>query len=161
MYVKLLERKLMYLTIITDNTMHQHTSYYVYSDISRLKPIKELLPDTISYGDINLTIAIIAVMTGFVRPQKTYPPKPTMTQSPPFGSQPSCSTYTPSPSLSRSKSQPSSSYGSRGSGSGGKSQWGSSNWQNKGTKRKLPSSFRSGSHSSYEGKPKTKSKKFW
>ena len=129
---------------------HIHTP----SDISRLKPIKELLPDTISYGDIHLTIAIIAVMTGFVRPPKSYIPKQ---KSPPF-SQPSSSSYTPSPSLNRSVSQPSSSY----SASSNSKSWGSSNWQqNKGTKRKLPSSFGSSSYSSYGGKHKAKSKKFW
>ena len=132
---------------------------HVHSDISRLKPIKELLPDAISYGEIHLTIAIIAVTTGFVRPPKTYPRQQ---QSPPFGSQPpSSSSYTPSPSLSRSVSQPSHSYGASGSSSSSSKSWGSSNWQKKGTKRKLPSSFKSSSYSSYGGKPKAKSKKFW
>ena len=133
-----------------------HTCY-THLDISRLKSIKDLLPDTISYGDIHLTIAIIAVMTGFVRPPKSYY---SHTQSPPF-SQPSRSTYTPSPSLNRSISESSHSYGVSSSSSSSKS-WGSSSWhQKKGTKRKLPSSFTSGSYSSYGGKSKAKSKKFW
>ena len=137
------------------HTLHTNV---MHSDISRLRPIKELLPDTITYGEINLTIAIIAIMTGFVRPPKTYSPK---LQSPPFGSWPSTSTHTPSPSLSRSVSQPNYRYGASSNSSTSSKSWGSSDWQKKGTKRKLPSSFKSSSYSSYGGKPKTKSKKFW
>lgn len=134
-----------------------HTHACTHSDISRLKPIKELLPDTISYGDIHLTIAIITVMTGFVRPPRSYYPHK---QSPPF-TQPSSSAYTPSPALNHSVSEPSYNYVAS-SGSSSSKSWGGGNWhQKKGTKRKLPPSFRSGSYSGYGGKHKAKSKKFW
>ena len=134
----------------THTHTHTHTST---PDISRLKPIKEQLPETIMYGDINLTIAILAVTTGFVRPQKTSPPKPASL------SHTSSSFISPPPfSLSRSASTSGAGYRTSGSGS-----WsGRGNWKRgQGTKRKLPSSFKSGSHSNYGSKPKAKSKKFW
>ena len=124
------------------------------SDISRLKPIKELLPETISYGDIHLTIAIMAVMTGFVRPLRSHTPR----LSPPF-SQSSSSTYVSPPSFNHSAPWPG---GSQRSGQSSNKSWGGSSWhKKKGTKRKIPSSFHSGYRSCYGGKPKAKSKKFW
>ena len=41
------------------------------SDVSRLKPIKELLPLTVEYWEIKMVIAIMMVTTGFVRPSMT------------------------------------------------------------------------------------------
>ena len=44
---------------------------FACTDISSLRAIKNLLPENIQYGDIKLTIAILAVKTGFVRPRKS------------------------------------------------------------------------------------------
>ena len=72
--------------IITTCIFNTHNTH-IHSDISRLRPIKDLLPDTISYGDINLTI-VLAILLLLSCPQKTYPPKPVMTQSPPYALNP-------------------------------------------------------------------------
>lgn len=50
------------------------------ADISKLRPIKDLLPETVSYGQIKLTIAVMVIKTGFVRPVKS-PLSPTLPSS--------------------------------------------------------------------------------
>ena len=40
------------------------------SDIGSLGVIKKALPDNIAYGEIRMTIAVLVVTTGFVRPKK-------------------------------------------------------------------------------------------
>lgn len=40
------------------------------SDVSSLGAIKKVLPDNFTYGEIKMTVAVLMVTTGFVRPQK-------------------------------------------------------------------------------------------
>lgn len=56
---------------------------FACTDISSLRAIKNLLPENIQYGDIKLTIAILAVKTGFVRPRKSSVTSPTTPASSP------------------------------------------------------------------------------
>ena len=54
------------------NRLHSSSSINpTYTDISRLKTIKNILPESVRYSDIKMTIAILMVKTGFVRPKKS------------------------------------------------------------------------------------------
>ena len=54
------------------NHLHSISSInHIYTDISSLKTIKSMLPETVHYSDIKMTIAILMVKTGFVRPTKS------------------------------------------------------------------------------------------
>ena len=44
--------------------------HFFISDVGSLGLIKSQLPETVSYGEIKLAIAVLVVCSGFVRPRK-------------------------------------------------------------------------------------------
>ena len=137
-----------------------HTHTHTHSDIGCLSAIKQQLPDSIQYGEIKVTIALLSILTGFVQPNKTSPLySPNGLTSPSVT--PSSQVITGTPSMGRSTSDPETFSGPSSSTSG----WhgGRSYSSGRGTKRKLPSSFTSGSSAKASASYnfKHKSRKFW
>ena len=52
-----------------------HISFLHLLDITNLRRIKNLLPENIEYWQIKMTIAIIMITTGFIRPGKELSPQ--------------------------------------------------------------------------------------
>ena len=52
-----------------------HITFLQLLDVSSLRRIKDLLPENIDYWQIKMTIAIIMITTGFVRPGKEPSPQ--------------------------------------------------------------------------------------
>lgn len=63
-----LEKNLFVQVSITPICMARLVCFCLYLDISSPGAIKKVLPENYTYGEIKLTIAVMSVTTGFVRP---------------------------------------------------------------------------------------------